>query len=107
MAEWSTPLHKTARKTKAFWIIAVLGWTALILFSSTSLAGHWSEQAYTVLSSWLFGGWTSIPGPEHPLHLIADKGVHVTLFAVFALLLWKALPDLPRKFGAVFLAGTF
>jgi VanZ family protein len=87
-------------------MIAVIGWTALIFFSSTSLAGRLSEQAFDTLSTLLFQGWQSAPGLYHPIHLIADKGVHVSLFAVFAVLLWKALPDLSHKLGYVILAGT-
>lgn len=104
--EQSVISRDTAENAKTFWVITVICWIALIFFSSTSLAGHLSEQAYTALSNLLFGGWTSAPGPESPLHLIADKGVHVTLFAVFALFLWQALPGMPRKLGYVILAGA-
>jgi VanZ family protein len=87
-------------------VIAVIGWTALIFFSSTSLAGRWSEQAFDTLSTLLFQGWRSASGLYHPIHFLADKGVHVSLFAIFAALLWKALPDMPAKLGYVILAGT-
>jgi VanZ family protein len=87
-------------------MIAVIGWTALIFFSSTSLAGRLSEQAFDTLSTLLFQGWHSAPGLYHPVHLLADKGVHVSLFAIFAVLLWNALPNSPHKLGYVILAGT-
>lgn len=93
-------------KSRTWWRIAVLGWIGLIFFSSTSLAGRLSEQVFATLSNLLFQGWRSIPGPDHPIHFVAEKGVHVTLFAVLAVLLWQALPDLPRKLGYVILAGT-
>jgi VanZ family protein len=94
------------RHTRGYWIIAVLGWTALIFFSSTSLAGRLSEEAFDALSALLFQSWHSAPGLYHPVHLLADKGVHVSLFAIFAVLLWNALPDSPHKLGSVILAGA-
>jgi VanZ family protein len=87
-------------------MIAVTSWTALIFFSSTSLAERLSEEAFNALSALLFQSWRSAPGLYHPIHLLADKGVHVSLFAVFAVLLWNALPEFVHKLGYVILAGT-
>ncbi len=35
--------------------------------------------------------------PYGVIHLLADKSVHVGLFCVLAILLWKALPNTARK----------
>jgi VanZ family protein len=105
-AEPSDASRHLTRNTRTYWMIAVVGWTAVIFFSSTSLAGSLSEQAFDALSTLLFQGWQSSPGSYHPVHFIADKSVHVSLFAIFAVLLWNALPDISRKLSYVILAGT-
>src|SRR3954471_896858 len=105
-AEPSDASRHLTRNTRRYWMIAVMGWTAVIFFSSTSLAGSLSEQAFDALSTLLFQGWQSAPGLYHPVHFVADKSVHVSLFAIFAVLLWNALPDISRKLGYVILAGT-
>ncbi len=40
------------------------------------------------------------------VHLTADKGLHVTLFCVLAILLWKALGKVPRKPALILLSGA-
>lgn len=74
------------------WLYAVIVWVGVIFFSSTSSALAWCEAAFSFLSTFLFGPKVR----EHPsfpiFHLLADKGLHVTLFLVLAVLLWKALP---------------
>lgn len=40
------------------------------------------------------------------VHLLADKGVHVSLFFVLALLLWKTLPDAQWKIARILLLGA-
>ena len=39
------------------------------------------------------------------LHLVADKGLHVTLFAVLAFLLWQAYASKQRKIVWILLTG--
>ncbi len=80
-----------------FWRLTVVAWIGLISFSSTSVASEWSEQGFRYLSQLLFSELPPTSSPYGVIHLLADKGVHVTLFCVLALLLWKALPDAPAK----------
>ena len=86
------------------WAMAAVAWLALILFSSTSIAGERSERAYEWVAT------TILHHPPHArgedwLHFLAAKSVHVTLFTVFAILLWNALPVLRWKFTLVVLIG--
>lgn len=87
------------------WIIAVVVWIAVIFFSSTSLAGEWSEQGFSYVSALLFSGLH--PGaPSYDwLHLFADKGFHVMLFLILALLLWQAVPAMRGKITFILFAG--
>jgi len=78
------------------WVLAVFVWIGVIFFSSTSWAGEWCEEAYSYLSAHFFGD----SGEQiyaRVTHLLAEKGVHVTLFATLAILLWGALGDRRRK----------
>jgi VanZ family protein len=87
------------------WIVAVIAWVGVIFFSSTSLASQWCEQAFHFLSAMIFGhlGADSSYGL---IHLLADKGVHVSLFFVLALLLWRILPDVQWKIAGILLLGA-
>jgi VanZ family protein len=38
--------------------------------------------------------------------LLADKSVHVSLFLVLALLLWRILPNAPWKIAAILVSGA-
>ena len=89
------------------WIPAVLGWTGIIFLSSTSTAGVWSEEAFRWLWSGLFLGRLMQAGDSvHSfVHLLADKGFHVTLFLILALLLWKIVPPGPWKIARILIAG--
>ncbi|MGI9073115.1 MAG: VanZ family protein [Bryobacteraceae bacterium] len=87
------------------WILAVIAWVGVIFFSSTSLASQWCEQAFHFLSAMIFGHL----GPDSSyglIHLLADKGVHVSLFCVLALLLWRSLPDVRWKTARILLVGA-
>lgn len=86
------------------WKLAVLAWTGLVFFCSTSMAGQWSESAFYFLCSLFLGVKPHHRAYGH-LHFIAEKGVHVTLFFVFAILLWNATPTSPRKAAAILAAG--
>lgn len=86
------------------WVIAALAWLSLIFFSSTSIAGERSERAYEWVATIL------LRHPPHPhgedwLHFLAAKSVHVTLFTVFAILLWKVLPENRWHFALVISIG--
>jgi VanZ family protein len=94
------------RHTKVYWMTAVTGWIAMIGFSCTSLAGSWSERAFHAVSAFLFQQLQLGVGGSPLVHFLAEKSVHVCLFATFAVLLWNTLPNSFRKLGYVILAGT-
>lgn len=77
----------------------------MIFFSSTSTAGKWCEEGYRYLSAMLFND-LSTGSSSQWLHFLAEKGVHVTLFAVLGMLLWKALPASDKKFFWIVLIGA-
>jgi VanZ family protein len=65
------------------WLLVTLGWIGLIFFSSTSFAAENCERFYWFIHLYLpsplidtsiNGGW---------MHLLAEKGVHFTLFFTF------------------------
>ena len=88
------------------WALAVLAWTGVIFFSSTSTADQWGEQGF----NWLTGIFFSHLGPESSsyavFHLLAHKSVHIFLFLVLALLLWKAIPDGNWKITQILVIGA-
>jgi VanZ family protein len=96
-----------AEPSIALWSwVAVLVWIGVIFFTSTSLASRWAETTYTFVSGTFFD--TSAPNykPSTLMHLIADKGFHVAIFCVLAMLLWIALATVRRKFLAILLCGA-
>jgi VanZ family protein len=44
--------------------------------------------------------------PYGIVHLLADKGFHVTLFCVLAVLLWQALRHSEKKIWVILLSGA-
>ncbi len=75
--------------------MAVVGWIGVIFFSSTSTASLWCETAFGYLSGIFISGLPRNSNSFGVIHLAADKGLHVTLFAVLAVLLFRALAN-PR-----------
>jgi VanZ family protein len=88
------------------WSWAVIGWIGLIFFSSTSTAGSWSEHAFRYLVKSLFPElWQGSSSYGH-VHYLAHKSVHLTLFFVLAILLWKALSNSRSKIAVILLIGA-
>ena len=87
------------------WALAAALWTCVIFFSSTSLASVWSETAFAWVSAQLFGTSAMHEPSMSVLHLLADKGLHVTLFLVLATLLWRAVPEGRYKVPAILVLG--
>ncbi len=86
------------------WAVAVLAWIGVIFFSSTSLAAEWCEKVFRFLSGILFG---HIQGPSDGLlHLLADKGLHVTMFLVLGILLWQVFSKPRWRIPRILLAGA-
>lgn len=85
---------------------ASVAWTLLILFSSTSLAADYCEQAF----AWLYGStvakhFTSTDAYDS-LHFVAEKSVHLTLFFVLGVLLWQVFSARRgRRLATVVLGG--
>lgn len=75
------------KRTRRVWSIASAAWIGLILFSSTSLASEYCERAF----AWLFSAAVGkhADAAYDPLHFLAEKGLHLTLFFVLAMLLWR------------------
>lgn len=89
------------------WPLAALAWIGTIFFSSTSIAAELCERAFTAVAAFLFGSLRPDEQSYGLIHLIADKGFHVFLFVVLAILLWKAIPPGKWKTPAVLLFGAF
>lgn len=90
---------------KAWWI-AVAAWVGVIFFSSTTIASVWCEEAFSFVSGLFFSGMRPDSSPYGVVHLAADKGLHVTLFLVLALLLYRAISD-PKAKAAKILGFGF
>jgi VanZ family protein len=91
---------------KKGWTLALIVWIGVILFSSTSLASEWCEEGFRFLSGLFFGHLRLDDSSYGLIHLLADKSVHVSLFLVFALLLWRIFPNAPWKIGAILFSGA-
>ena len=89
------------------WNLGVLAWTGVIFFSSTSIADHWGEQGFNWLSSIFFRHLGPDASSYAILHLLAHKSVHIFLFMVLALLLWRSVPDGEWKITLILVCGAF
>ena len=76
--------------------MATVAWIGVIFFSSTSAASRWCESAFAYLSALFMSGIPRDSTSFGALHLAADKGLHVTLFAVLGILLYCAMVN-PRN----------
>lgn len=86
-------------KLSTSWTSITIVWIAVIFFSSTSTAARWSEFAYSTLFR------STDRGGSGTLHFIAEKSVHVTLFLILAILLWRIIPDASWKIAVILLSG--
>ena len=89
------------------WNLAVLAWAGVIFFSSTSIADQWGEQGFNWLSSIFFSHLGPDTSSYSIFHLLAHKSVHIFLFLVLALLLWKAVPEGEWKITLILVLGAF
>ena len=59
------------------------------------------------LRFWIVSAATGLDCSSHGIiHLLADKRVHVGLFCLLAMLLWKAFPKTARKILFILLLGA-
>lgn len=77
--------------------MAVVGWIGVVFFSSTSTASLWCESAFSFLSGIFMSRVPRDSTSFGAIHLIADKGLHVTLFTILAVLLYQAMVNPPHK----------
>lgn len=87
------------------WWIAVAAWLGVIAFSSTSMAGRGSEAAFFSLSAVLFRYLHPSYTEYLVIHFLADKSVHVIMFAVLGILLWQAIPSWRWKLVIILAVG--
>jgi VanZ family protein len=102
----SQNLTQEPNTARAAWTTATAAWIALILFSSTSIAADSCERAF----AWLYGSTLGHRLPSDSAydvsHFIAEKGLHLTLFFVLGLLLWRLATATPgRRVALIVLMG--
>jgi VanZ family protein len=88
------------------WRAAACAWICVIFFSSTTLASQWSESGFNYLSGVVFKQLHPHSSPYDLVHLLADKGLHVTLFCILAILLWQAVPNVRHRAIAILICGA-
>jgi VanZ family protein len=88
------------------WAIAALLWIGVIMFSSTELAGQNAKQAYSWALAALAGLVHANTAPFNSVRILVEKGFHVFLFVVFAVLLCKAISIRHRNPIFVFFIGS-
>ncbi len=88
------------------WVWAAFVWIGVIFFSSTTLASGWAEESFSVLSATFLGNLQPHSASYGIIHLLADKGFHVALFCVLAVLLWQALRHSEKKVWVILLSGA-
>ena len=102
-------IHVLSRqgRTCKVWAAAFFIWCAIVLFSSTSLAGKASDAAFSGFFVAHLRRYDSYDlYHRYQVHFLAEKSVHIIMFMVLALLLWRVLPGMPGKGGTVFLCGA-
>ncbi len=88
------------------WFWAVIAWIGVIFFSSTSLASQWAEHLFSAIAAIFLSGLDRNSSSYGAFHVLSDKGLHVSLFCILAILLWRALPNSPRKLWMIVLTGA-
>lgn len=90
---------------RSLWL-AVFAWIGVIFFSSTTTASRWCEAGFSYLSQIFMSNLPRDSGSFGMIHLAADKGLHITLFTVLAILLSRAMMS-PKNKGFRILAFGF
>jgi VanZ family protein len=71
------------RTPRLLWVALCCIWMCLVFFSSTSLARQWADLAFHVI---LVRSNISLGARDDLLYLFVDKGLHVFMFTVLAVL---------------------
>jgi VanZ family protein len=87
--------------------MAVFAWICVIFFSSTSTAWYWCESAFSYISGIFLSQVPRESASFGAVHLAADKGLHVTLFAILALLLFRAILSPRHRVFRILAFGLF
>lgn len=88
------------------WVWAAFAWIGVIFFSSTTLASKWAEGTFSFVADTLLSNLQRDSSSYGLVHFLADKGFHVSLFCVLAVLLWQALRHSEKKIWLILLAGA-
>lgn len=89
---------------RAGWFLLRCFWIAFIFFSSTSAAAEWADLAYYTIMSHAPGA--SFLGNQSALYLLADKGFHVFMFAILALVLARIFTGPTSILAIAFIVGA-
>jgi VanZ family protein len=88
------------------WVWAAFAWIGVIFFSSTTLASKWAEGTFSFVADTLLFHLQRNSNSYGLFHFMADKGFHVSLFCVLAVLLWQALRHSEKKVWLILLSGA-
>ena len=89
------------------WAILLALWIGVMFFSSTAFEGKAYDRALSQLVANHLRRYDKHDlYHQYHVHFLAEKNVHVVMFLVLAILLWRILPDVPYKVGVVFLCGA-
>lgn len=84
----------------------VLFWLSLIAFSSTSWAGHWADSAFETVIGKPFHLRSWEPENRSLIHFVAEKNVHLFLFAILGALLYWIFGSMERRTSLVLGIGS-
>lgn len=87
-------------------VCALAGCIALILFSSTSVAGRWSDQGFDDIYVFVLIGLAPHAPPYALMHMTAEKGLHCILFGTLGMLLWRIVPNRAGKIWLILASGA-
>lgn len=88
------------------WVWAAFAWIGVIFFSSTTLASKWAEGTFSFFADTVLAHLQRNSTSYGLVHFLADKGFHVSLFCVLAVLLWQALRHSEKKIWLILMAGA-
>ena len=80
-------------------------WLGVIFFSSTSLAARWAGHAFDAAWTLMLEKWLTGNLGYNSSNFLAEKGLHITMFATLGILLWNLIPRNPRRVWLIMLAG--
>lgn len=88
----SSPCCTSTAKSNAQRTTVVLFWLLVIAFSSTSAAGHWADVVFDRVAGAPFLHFRTLdPYRRSMIHFLAEKDIHLCMYAVFSALLYWSL----------------